>query len=75
MSEEIKKNLTKDGGIKSRKLWFAIVSFVVLIVAAFTGYLTMNLLIGLLVIPAIYGIANVTVKRLGVAEFTKNDGS
>jgi len=63
----------KDGGWKSRKLWFAIVSFVVLVVAAFTQLLTMNLLIGLVTIPAVYGLANVTVKRIGAAEFEQKD--
>jgi len=71
MSKKIKKEIVEDNGWKSRKLWFAIVSFVVLVAAAFTSYLTMNLLIGLVMIPAIYGFANVTIKRIGAAEFSK----
>lgn len=73
MKETVKKECVHDNGWKSRKLWAAIVSFVTLVVFAALNQLTMNLLIGLVAIPAIYGIANVTLKKIGVAKFTKID--
>lgn len=71
--EKIKKHAIDDNGWKSRKLWMCLGSLLVAVIAGFTGYLTMNLTIALIVIPATYGMANVTLKKVGVAEFSEKE--